>query len=1048
MHLTTCLLSLAAGLSPGASASPSEWTAEGSVLDHQGVAAPGATVAAFDPLTLEIIGAPSVVDSNGNYRIEDLPQSVHLVAGPAEGSPLAASWLFDQDLLANQAESFQLALGAPVSITVLDRQGETVAGAQVAAYTAGVHRLGEIGVVDTATTGPDGTATLMAPTFAHLVADASDQGLLPSWRFRRRLSTSGNSYSFTVDQGAPVSGRVFSSSFEPLEGMEISAWSYSNGWHWNGLKQTDATGSYDILAGDRHTRVQANDPSKQRVSGRSWRRGAGGSQLSDITMLDGVPLRIQTKNSEGEPVRSKIWVHALATRSWAFLGYSDGGVLDTIVPSIYHVHVRPVDRSLIAKGFHNVTASEAGDLEVVHEAGRNVNVTVKDSIGAPLKNVEIRPRMSDGIWLGGRWTNAAGQTTIQVSSTGISTVRVWDRAHGSTLERQHLAFNGSADSGELEVNLSGESTVSGTIKGLDGSLIQVPMRVYSLSQAGWRSVTTETGEYTVPTGDRYHLLVLPVDPESTYLPSWHWRNVLPSDGVHSRGPVILTRGYHAEVQVVATDNGNAPVEGVRVVGGHPGQVSGSDGWVKTLLRPVYTLRNYPPSVSPSNPNPIIPDRFRAHTSIESERTRASGGPLDPIEVFTRLGTIATGRVTGPLPGGGTGPLAGIRVTSHGGRRYLGDATTNADGKFHVVGVEHDAEYGFKTSFVVRPRHEQPYLADVLRNQTLETPASTGTNPVGDIEISAAAYGSGRVVDAFGEPIDDRTVHFRARRLDRHPRWHTGWGRISSSTGEFLTKVATRTQLMFYTRFWNQGWLRKWFKDERTFDLGDSVDLGDFQLGEAPIVEFRAITSVASAGGHASPVARAYVELIRISDGKVMDWGRTDASGDLQLRGPENEPLKLRYSFFVWSYWILGVPFDPVFSEEFEPQETDPFTLTGQGQVTNFGDFYILSPLTALSIETLEAFQNAPPGAFKYNFLKDALVAAAASGGRTLTLATGMTDTAQAKGVLEDSLHYYARLLGVVQDDDYVIDPSVRAELEATVIETINDISLLIDSLEL
>ena len=51
--------------------------------------------------------------------------------------------------------------------------------------------------------------------------------------------------------------------------MQISAWSYSNGWHWNGLKQTDATGTYDILAGDRYTRVQANDPSKQRVSGRS-----------------------------------------------------------------------------------------------------------------------------------------------------------------------------------------------------------------------------------------------------------------------------------------------------------------------------------------------------------------------------------------------------------------------------------------------------------------------------------------------------------------------------------------------------------------------------------------------------------------------------------------------------------------------------------------------------------------------------------------------------------------------------------------------------------
>jgi hypothetical protein len=656
--------------------------------------------------------------------------------------------------------------------------------------------------------------------------------------------------------------------------------------------------------------------------------------------------------------------------------------------------------------------------------------------------------MSDGIWLGGRRTNASGRSSIQVSTIGISTVRVWDRAHGSALERKHLAFNGDSDDEELVVTLGGNATVSGEIRDLDGDLIQVPMQVRTRSQAGWQSVTTEDGTYTVPTGDRYHLHVRPVDPESTYFPSWHWHNVLPGDGVHSRGPVILTRGYHAEVQVVATDNGNAPVEGVRVFGGHPRQVSGSDGWVKTLLPPVYRLRNYPPGVSASNPNPIIPDRFRAHTSIESDRTRASGGPLDPIEVFTQLGTIATGRITGPLPGGGTGPLAGMRVTTHGGRRHLGSATTNANGEFHVLGVKHDAEYGFKTSFIVRPRHEQPYLPDVLRNQTLTTSAGSGTNPVGDIEISAAAYGSGVVVDPFGEPIDDRTVSFRARRKDRHPRWHIGRGRIDSSTGEFLTKVATRTTLEFWTRFWNQGWYRKWFADERTFEVGEAVDLEDFQLGQAPIVEFRAMTSVASAGGNASPVPGAYVELIRISDGKVMDYGWTDAGGDLQLRGPENESLKLRYSFFVYSYWILGVPFDPVFSEEFEPQETDPFTLSGQGQVTNLGDFYILSPLTAQSLETLEVFQNIDASVYRFTSYKESFVNFAAAGGRTFTLATGMTDTAEAKAVLEDSQFYYGRLLLFVENPNIVVDAAARAELSSTVSATLNDISLLIDSLEL
>ena len=48
-------------------------------------------------------------------------------------------------------------------------------------------------------------------------------------------------------------------------------------------------------------------------------------------------------------------------------------------------------------------------------------------------------------------------------------------------------------------------------------------------------MTTET-VHTVPTGDRYHLLVRPVDPESTYFPSWHWHNVLPSDGVTAGAP--------------------------------------------------------------------------------------------------------------------------------------------------------------------------------------------------------------------------------------------------------------------------------------------------------------------------------------------------------------------------------------------------------------------------------------------------------------------------------------------------------------------------------
>ncbi len=1044
MIQTALLISLATWLSPTPVPSQSTWTAAGAVTTPQNAPVAGATVAAFDPASLDLIELVEV-DAAGFFQIDNLPVSVHLFAKPPAGSDLAGQWLFDQDLQISQAETFLLRHGAPVSFTVQDRQGNPVEGAEVAAYTAGAHRLNGIGVIDVAVTGADGTATLVAPRYAHLVADASSQGYLPSWRFRRRLSTAGTAQLFTLDTGSPTAGRVFSSSLQPLEGMTVSAWSYSNGWHWNGLKQTDASGSYDILAGDRYTHVRAYDPSKERVPGRVWRRGASSSPLRDLTLLDGVPLEIRTEDPDGNPTRAKVWSYAVATRTWMFLGYTQSGELAATVPSSYHLVIRPVDQAFIGRNLWNLTGSTAGVQEVTLDRGRSVEVTVADTTGATLPNVEVRARTGDGTWLGGRRTDHLGNVTVQVAPTGINEIRVWDRSHGSTLERKVLRLNGASDTTSLSVTLSGMTTASGEIRGLDGELVTEPMRVITLSQMGWQRTITETGTYTVPTGDRYHLLVLPLDQDSTFLPSWHWHNMLPSDGVHSRGPVFLTRGYHAEVQVVSKETGDG-VQGVQVVGGWPRRSSNSDGWVKTLLRPVYTLRNYPPRVSPSNPNPIIPDHFRAHTTIESERTRESGGPLPPIEVFTQLGTIASGRVTGPRPDGTTGPLAGIRVTTHGGRRYLGDSVTNADGEFHALGIKHDSEYEFTTSFVVRPRRSQPYLADVLRNQELGTPAGSGTNPVGDIEISAAAYGRGRVVDAFGEAIDDRTVAFRARRMDRTPRWHIGWGRANAS-GEFFTKLAAQTRLIFWTRFWNQGWFRKRFDEEQTFGLGEDVALGDFQLGQAPIVEFRALTSAESAGGYASPMANAFVQLVRISDGKVMDWGRTDSSGDLQLRGPANDPLKLRFSFFVNSYWILGVPFDPVFSQAFEPQETEPFTLTGP--MTDLGDYYILSPLKSQSLEVLKVLSEVDPSVFSLgSYVQGALIVAAQSAGRLAALAEPEIDTAVAKNLLGESAALYGRVYHYLNTPGHVTDPNAQAEMSSAVAATLNDINLLIDSLEL
>ena len=92
MNLTTCLLSLVAGLSPGASTLPTEWTAAGSVTDAQGNALVGATVAAFDPVSLEML-SDVPVGADGSYQIggsrkrfTSSPGRLRAVTSPPSGS--------------------------------------------------------------------------------------------------------------------------------------------------------------------------------------------------------------------------------------------------------------------------------------------------------------------------------------------------------------------------------------------------------------------------------------------------------------------------------------------------------------------------------------------------------------------------------------------------------------------------------------------------------------------------------------------------------------------------------------------------------------------------------------------------------------------------------------------------------------------------------------------------------------------------------------------------------------------------------------------------
>ncbi|MGB0332693.1 MAG: Ig-like domain-containing protein, partial [Planctomycetota bacterium] len=201
--MSTILLSVAAGMATGAPVPPPSYTAAGSLTDPNGAPVYPAWVGAYDAESGSLLQIVDV-EPSGSYVIPGLPRTVQLLAKPYFGSPLAAQWLFDQDLSTTQTESFELEIGAPVTFTLRDRQGNPVEGAEVRAYPAQAHRLDGKGIIDFALTDANGTATIIAPTFSHLVADGSQLGYLPSWRFNRRLSTAGTSLDFTIDVGTPV----------------------------------------------------------------------------------------------------------------------------------------------------------------------------------------------------------------------------------------------------------------------------------------------------------------------------------------------------------------------------------------------------------------------------------------------------------------------------------------------------------------------------------------------------------------------------------------------------------------------------------------------------------------------------------------------------------------------------------------------------------------------------------------------------------------------------------------------------------------------------
>jgi hypothetical protein len=272
----------------------------------------------------------------------------------------------------------------------------------------------------------------------------------------------------------------------------------------------------------------------------------------------------------------------------------------------------------------------------------------------------------------------------------------------------------------------------------------------------------------------------------------------------------------------------------------------------------------------------------------------------------------------------------------------------------------------------------------------------------------------------------------------------GRGRADQN-GNFATKISPNSRISFFTRFWDQRWYRKRFNQEQTFGLGEDIDLGDFELGEASIVEFRAVTSTESQGGHASPVANAYVELVRVSDGKVLDHCRTASDGKAQLRGPDATPVKLRFHFFHYSYWILGVGFESVYSDVFSPQETEAFTLDAPN--TNIGNYYITSPLKAEALAFVRLINETDPSDYGSSADRDALLLGATTAGRLAAMIEPEVDTATAQSLLEDSAALYSRIDGYFMQPGAITNPTVLAALNDALTSVINDISLLQESIE-
>jgi hypothetical protein len=1017
----------------------------GTVSDSWGTVIPEVTVALFDAESLELVEHVET-DVLGRFAFQEKPPSMHVYAQAPEGLSLTGQWVFDLDGPSTTMVDLVLDPGYPVTVHVKDEGGSPVAGAIVRAYDARADLRGNVALKAQTMTDAAGNASLLAPTLTHLAVLAEDQGYMPCWKFRQRIKPHGRSYDLLVREGIELSGRVRSQSFEALEGIVVSAWAYNKGWHWSGYMETDVEGAFELIGGPKWTRIHAVDPDGGFVSSYRWYRTTS-TTMQDIVLPEGNPLEVRCVDPDGAPVKSRVWFYSYENRSWSWGGYTDAeGLLHGIVSASYAIVVRPLSKDFIGVNLWRQTHGEPQQTLEMKPA-RLVDITVSNKLtGELLEDIQVRGYVDNWVYVGRGYTGADGELQLRMPTFGLGRFRVKDHAEDSLIKPGWYTVN-LGDSGDsLDLELDSLVEITGRIETLDGQPVTDDIMVTAWDADRWAKTgccLTSNGEYNITVPERYHLRFRAVDSDSRFFPTYHWWNELPDGGVHARNPARMTQGWFGDVQVRSVES-DEPVRGMRIRGGYPRRVTGDDGWAKHMLfRPVYTLRNYPPPVSSQSPNPIIPDLMRVYETIEGDRTVEASMPLEPIKVFTEVGTIAHGKVEGPLPDGGVGPLPGVRVRAYGGRRPLGWTMTDGKGEFSVLAVQYTPEHEFKTSLLMWPDRSKPYLPGYLKNLELTADIGAGEkDDVGTVTLDGAAFGHGRVVDAFGSAITDRTVFYIARRWDEAPHWYLGGWRVRPD-GTFVTKVAPRTWFRFLTRFWNNSWENKYFQQEYEYTLGQSLDLGEVEIGKTALVECRAVTSIADADGSGAPVAQVWVEVIDATNSKVYDWGRTDGSGEIQLRAPYGTELRMRFSFWHWSHSFGGVGFDKVTSEFFKPQLSEEFTLTAEK--TDFGDVFVTSPLRHEIREFLSYIYSASNGAFATSWSKRTIFELAWAAGRVATPAGQKLETATAKSLIQTGTEMFVEVESLCST--LINDATVREEALDYSHAVLNDFALLFESLE-